>query len=378
MLKSAARKHGGGCRLLTVGKKLISRLVVLWCNFRDPGGLKVRVTVVRPDELGLEEARLWAKFQQLSPVMLSPFFSLAFTQAIGRLRPNARVAIVEEGGRIEAFLPFEFSSKTLAVPLGGSMNNLHGFVHSGIPLDARWVVQQAGLRGWRFVHVPAEQRALVPYHYEGAVVENLGIHLGDGHESYFGNRSKSLITEITRQRRALDRRVGKVSLEWHSSQPEKGLRQLVARKSNKYHGTKVLFSDPTALRILEVLGTLEDENCRGVVNVLSAGERPVAIMHGLTGPRGLTCLFAAYDRELGRFSPGTMLMLAVAEEAANRGIDHLDLGGGQDSYKFRLANTSYPVAGGAVWVSRTEEFARRVYRRLRERSATSGQAAKAN
>ena len=304
--------------------------------------------------------------------MLSPFLSFAFTQAVGRIRPNARVAVVEEEGRIEAFLPFELASKTLAVPLGEPMNNLHGFIHSGIPLDARWVVQRANLRGWRFGHVPAEQRALVPYHYERAVTENLGIDLGDGYESYFRKCSKSFTKEIMRQRRALDRRVGSVSLEWHISQPEESLRQLIAWKSNKYHGTKILFSDPTALRILEALGTSEDENCRGIMNVLSAGERPVAIMLGLTGPRGLDPWFTAYDHELSRFSPGTIMWFAVAEEAANRGIGYIELGDGQDSYKLRLANTSYPVAGGAVWVSRTEQFARRVYRRLRQRSATSG------
>ena len=336
--------------------------------------MKVRVTVVRPEELGPEEARLWSKFQQLSPVTLSPFLSFAFTQAVGRIRPNARVAVVEEEGRIEAFLPFEFASKTLAVPLGEPMNDLHGFVHSGIPLDARWVVKQAGLRGWRFGHVPAEQRALIPYHYEGTLTRNPGIDLGDGYESYFGNRSKSLTTKIMRQRRSLDRRVGSVSLEWHSSRPEQSLRQLIAWKANKYHGTEVLFSDPTALRILEALGTSEDEDCRGIVSVLSAGERPVAINLGLTGPRGLTGWFAAYDRELSQFSPGTMLILAVAEEAAKRDIGYFDLGYGQDSYKFRLANTFYSVAGGAVWVSRAEEFARRVYRGLQQRSATSGQA----
>jgi CelD/BcsL family acetyltransferase involved in cellulose biosynthesis len=334
----------------------------------------VRVTVVRPGELGAEEARLWAKFQQLSPVTLSPFLSFAFTEAVGRFRPNSRIAVVEEGGRIEAFLPFELASKTLAVPIGEPMNDLHGFVHSGIPLDARWVVKQAGLRGWRFGHVPAEQSALIPYHYEGTVTENPAINLGDGYESYFGKRSKSLTAKIMRQRRSLERRVGNVSLQWHSSQAEESLRQLIAWKSTKYHGTKVTFSDPTALRILEALGTMEDENCRGIVSVLSAAERPVAINLGLTGPRGLTGWFSAYDRELSRFSPGTMLILAVAEEAANRGIGYFDLGYGQDSYKFRLANMSYPVAGGAVWASRGEQFARRVYRRLRQRSATSEQA----
>ena len=57
-----------------------------------------------------------------------------------------------------------------------------------------------------------------------------------------------------------------------------------------------------------------------------------------------------------------MLILAVAEEAAARGISYYDLGYGQHSYKLRLANTSYPVAGGAVWVNRAEELVRRIYR----------------
>ena len=197
------------------------------------------------------------------------------------------------------------------------------------------------------------------------MIEARAIDLSGGYESYFNGRSKSLTTKIMRQRRSLERRVGPVSLEWRDSRPGDSLRQLIAWKSSKYHGTEVLFSDPTALSILEEIGMLEDENCRGIVSVLCAGERPVAINLGMTSPRGLTGWFASYDRELSRFSPGTMLILAVAEEAASRGIGYFDLGYGQDSYKFRLANTSYPVAGGAVWASRTEQAARRLYRQLR-------------
>jgi CelD/BcsL family acetyltransferase involved in cellulose biosynthesis len=328
----------------------------------------MRVTVLRPGDLGPEQARRWAEFQHVSPVMLSPFLSLAFAQAVGRHRPGARVAVVEEAGEIQAFLPFELVSRTMAVPIGSPMNDLHGFIHSGAVIDARSVVKQAGLRGWRFGQAPAGQDALVPYHYAGTAADASAIDLSGGYESYFASRTKSLSTKITRQRRSLARRVGPVSLEWQSARPGESLRQLIAWKSGKYHGTKTLFSDPSASRILEQAGSAENEYCRGIVSVLRAGQRPVAINLGLTGPRGLTGWFAAYDPELSRFSPGTMLVLAVAEEAASRGITYFDLGYGQDSYKLRLANTSYPVAGGAVWVSRTERAARRLYRQLRGRS----------
>ena len=110
----------------------------------------MRVTVLRPGELGSEEARLWAKFQQLSPVTMNPFLSLAFAQAVDRVRSNTRVAVIEEEGKIEAFLPFELASRTIAVPIGSPMNDLQGFIHSGLPIDARQVIKSARPAGLAF------------------------------------------------------------------------------------------------------------------------------------------------------------------------------------------------------------------------------------
>ena len=43
----------------------------------------MRVTVVRPHDLGPTETNLRAKFQHASPVTLNPFSSFTFAQAIG-------------------------------------------------------------------------------------------------------------------------------------------------------------------------------------------------------------------------------------------------------------------------------------------------------
>jgi CelD/BcsL family acetyltransferase involved in cellulose biosynthesis len=64
----------------------------------------VRVTVVRPSDLGPSEASLWARFQKSSAELQNPFFSLTFAQVVDRHRPNARVAVVEDDGAIQASL----------------------------------------------------------------------------------------------------------------------------------------------------------------------------------------------------------------------------------------------------------------------------------
>ena len=330
----------------------------------------MRVTVVRPADLGPGEADLWARFQKTSPVMSSPFLSLTFSQIVGRARPGARVAVIESDGEITAFLPFELAARRIAMPIGYPMNDLQGLISSGAPVDARSAIRKAGLRGWRFIAVPAEQAALAPYHYRGTTVQAPVADLSNGYEAFIQSRSRSLVAETARKRRALERQSGAVSLEWSSPRPDR-LRQLIDWKSGKYGGTRQLFSDPAAVRMVEEIAASATEDCQGLVSVLLAGERPVTIYLGMTGPRGLTGWFASYDSSLSRFSPGTIMFFAVAEEAARRGIATFELGYGQDGYKFRLANDSYPVAGGAVWASRAEEKARDIYRRVRRISPSA-------
>jgi CelD/BcsL family acetyltransferase involved in cellulose biosynthesis len=324
----------------------------------------MRVDIVRPDDLGPDEAALWAKFQHQSPVMQSPFLSLTFARAVAQSRPGAGVAVVEDGGQIEAFLPFERGPRRVGMPIGYPMNDLQGFVGSGSPVDARRVIRRAGLRGWRFTAAPAEQAALAPHHYEGTAVGASVIDLSRGYQGYRGGLSRSFTRETARKRRALEKKRGPVSLVWNSASID-DIRQMISWKSVKYDGTRKLFADATAMQIVARLALTENTDCGGIVNVMLAGERPFAISCDLTGPGGVAGWFAAYDPDLGAFSPGTVMALAIAEEAANRGINQFDLGPGQDTYKFRLANHSYPVAGGAVWASQAEAAARQVYRKLR-------------
>jgi CelD/BcsL family acetyltransferase involved in cellulose biosynthesis len=329
----------------------------------------MRVTVVRPGDLGPSEASLWATFQRSSLATLNPFLSLTFARVVGRCRPAARVAVVEADRQIEAFLPFELTTYRMGMPIGYPMNDLQGFVGRGGPIDARHVIRQAGLRGWRFVAAPAQQQALVPHRYAGTLARVPVIDLANGYQQYLSSRNRASTKRIAEKGRALERQLGTLSLQWSSPSPQQHLRQLIEWKTAKYGGARQLFSDPTARRILEELTTEPGDDCRALLSVLSAGERTVALFFGLIAHGGLSSWFPTYDRELSRFSPGRMMWQPLAEQAASRGITRLDLGYGQDPYKFGLANASYLVAGGAVWASRCEQAVRSVYRRLHERGS---------
>lgn len=323
----------------------------------------MRVTVVRPGELGPGEASLWARFQKSSPELQNPFLSLAFAQVVDKHRPNARVAVVEEGGITRAFLPFDLGPQRIGMPIGDPMNNLQGFICEDAAVDAKRVIRKAGLRGWRYSTAPAAQRALAAHHYDGTLAGAPLIDLSGGYESYFASRSKKFTTDFGKQWRSMERRVGPASLEWGSTSLER-IRQLIDWKSARYGGSRVLFGEPAARKILEELSVSSTENCGGVVTVLRAGDHVLAVFSSLTYP-GVACgWFMGQDPEMKKFSPGTLTLLATAEEAARRDITRFELGAGQDTYKSRVSNGSYPVAGGAVWVIPGERTARGLVRRF--------------
>jgi CelD/BcsL family acetyltransferase involved in cellulose biosynthesis len=325
----------------------------------------VQVTVVRPEELGPSERQLWHTYQQSSVATLSPYMSFTFAQAVARHRQSARVAVIEHGGVIQGFLPFETSAHNIAVPMGHPMSDLQGFVGSGAVIDARSVIRKAGLRGWHFHHAPANQEYLSPYHYHGTARRAPVIDISHGYHSYAGSHARPGAKRLAEKERSLRRRLGSISLVWQSSDAEH-LAELIRWKSGKYGSARQLFSDePGALKIVHDLATSDSEDCAGVVSVLCAGEQAVAVHLGLLGPMGLYSWMPSYNPELSRFSPGLLMWMPLIEEAAARDILRIDLGYGQHSYKFDLANDSYSVVGGAIWASKMEQRARNVYRQLR-------------
>ena len=336
----------------------------------------MQVTVVRPSELGCSEARQWRAFQGSSRLMSHPFLSLSYARTWGAAKPGARVAVVEDNGRIQAFIPFELGAGRIAGTLGGGQTAIDGMVTSGVPLNMPAVVRKAGLRGWRFERAPVDQKALDPHRYSGPHHCRTVSYadLSGGYDKYLSDLSDGTRKRIARTeayRRALQRKAGSVSFEWRVPKPE-FFDQLMEWKSAQYRNAREMSEDQEVMSVLRELAFMDADDCRGLIGVLIAGEQTAAVTLCLEGPGVITLYTLAYNPEFGRFSAGTMQLLDLIREAAARDIKMVDFGADhtvqEHTYKDRFRNATYELSGGAVWAGRMEARARSIYRSARYRS----------
>jgi CelD/BcsL family acetyltransferase involved in cellulose biosynthesis len=84
------------------------------------------------------------------------------------------------------------------------------------------------------------------------------------------------------------------------------------------------------------------------LSVLRAGDKLVAACLSLRSRGVLHSWFTAYNPDLSSYSPGMALFVRMAEEAEQLGIRTIDLGRGEERYKWSLASGSVEVCEGSV------------------------------
>jgi CelD/BcsL family acetyltransferase involved in cellulose biosynthesis len=315
----------------------------------------VKITTVRPGELGVGEVELWRSMQHADPALGNPFLSPEFTLAVGRARPTARVAVLEDGQQIVGFLPYEQQSRFLGTAIGFGINDCQALVHvPGWQWDARELIRGCGLPVWEFDHLIVEQAPFAPHHtlQVGSSIMNVS----NGFDAYLAERNNAnsgLMKDLNRRIRKLGRDVGEVRFEYESHDPAL-LRLLMDWKSQQYRRTRVhdRFATPWITQVVEDLFTAKASECTGTLSVLYAGETPTAVHFGLRSGTVFSGWFPAYDVQFSKYSVGRALWLRLAESAAAGGARYVDLGRGEAAYKDELRSGSLAIAEGRVSVSR--------------------------
>lgn len=316
----------------------------------------MKAVVVHPRELGPPERRLWDCWAG-QEWLGSPFLAWEFAEAVGRVRDDARVAVLEEDAEVCGFLAFQADPDGGGSPIGATICDAQAVIgRPGWTFDGRQLVEAAGLQRWRFDHLVTAQLPFAPFHR--ALHRSPLVDLRGGHEQFLAEvrgHSKDLLAQVRRRRRNLERDVGPVVCEWESTRYDDDLRTLQRWKSEQYSrtGTWDRFDHPWIMEVVAGLGRSHQPSCEGVLTVLRAGDRLVAAHFGLRGRDRLSWWFPAYDPELGRYSPGLILLLDLIAEAAGRGVPRVDLGRGEHGYKWRVTPHFYAVAEGEVSVEGT-------------------------
>ncbi|XVV36616.1 GNAT family N-acetyltransferase [Streptomyces sp. CA-100214] len=334
--------------------------------------------MLRPQELGEGERQHWRDIRAKSTAPRNPFMEPEFTEAVSRVRPRARVAVLYDGGEAAGFLPHERGPLGQGRAIGLGVSDCQGAVlRQGLAPDPRGLLRACSLSSLAFDNLEAEQGLFVPYAAEEHTTYVIDVEKGyEAYENVLRAQAPKFLKTTLAKERRLGRQAGDVRFVFDESEPA-ALRTLMEWKSAQYRrtGRRDRFAQEWISRLVGRLARTRAPECTGTLSVLYAGGRPVAAHFGLRSATVLACWFPAYDPDFAKYSPGLVLHLRMAEAAAAEGIGLLDMGRGPAEYKDSLKTGELPVYEGAVtrpgagaalhWLGR--EPARRAHGFVRDR-----------
>jgi CelD/BcsL family acetyltransferase involved in cellulose biosynthesis len=152
-----------------------------------------------------------------------------------------------------------------------------------------------------------------------------------------------------RKYRRLEREVGPVRFVARSI--DAGLLQMCLDLKNRQYlrtGVRTIFAISWVRDLMHSLQKVSAQNLTGVLSVLFAGDKVVSLHFGMRSASVWHWWFPAYDVAYGKHSPGTLLLLKMAEACSDSGITSIDLGQGNSHYKMRLSNGAHPLMIGSL------------------------------
>ncbi|SEF79859.1 Acetyltransferase involved in cellulose biosynthesis, CelD/BcsL family [Thermomonospora echinospora] len=307
----------------------------------------MKITVIRPAELGASEIARWREIQQTDPELGNPFLAPEFTLGVARFRPRVRVAVVEEGDKVTAFFPYERGRAGIGHPVGFGLTDLQGIIAPpDLELDARRLLKECRLGVWDFNHLLAHQSAFAPFHTVRRVEPVMDLR--DGFEAFITearNAAPKTHKTVRYKERKLAREVGEIGYVF-DCRDEAELTRLMAWKSDQYNrtGRTDRFARPWIVELVRHF----HRTGFGVLSILYAGQRPVSAHFGLRDGAVMAGWFPAYDTRFAKYSPGMIGHLRLAQGCAEAGITEIAMGRGGKEFKEGLKGREIPIAEGRV------------------------------
>ena len=311
----------------------------------------MRITPVRADELDASLLGRWDELRRADPSLASPYFCPQYVQAVARVRPDVRVGVIERDGQVQGFFPYQHVSARVAAPVGGRLSDCHGLIaDAALDLSAQDLLRACRLHIWDFDHVPAAQQLFARHATRHDVSPVMDV--SEGFAAYVEQRRTAgaqRVSQMLRKARKLERELGDVRFEADCRDP-RAFSQVVRWKREQCRRTGVVdvlgWGWTTAM--LEQVAVADTPSFAGRLSVLWHGDVMLAAHFGMRSDTVWHWWFPGYNEAFGDYSPGGVLLLKVAEAAAQAGMRHVDLGKGDDAYKRSFATGALPLVEGSV------------------------------
>ncbi|MET0545187.1 MAG: GNAT family N-acetyltransferase [Caulobacterales bacterium] len=309
----------------------------------------MRIEVVRPRDLGDAEIARWQTLQSADAETRSPFLSPGWAKIVDSVRPDIRVAVIEDAGRIVGFFPAQRTSRFAAMGCGTPLCDYEGVV--GEPnLNVNPVALARALRVDRidFAFVPTKQHNFAQLSKETVVSHVLDLSGGIG--AFFEQRKKegsSTFRDAPKKRRRMQRELGEVRFEPRIKNAA-AFEQMLAwkRAQTERTGQPDIYGRKWVREVLDRVFASDSPDCNGYFMSLYAGDRLIGAMLNLGSQEVAHAWITAYDSTLEQYSPGLVMWMDFLQDAGAQGYKELDYGAGDYRFKVATANVQRPLMNG--------------------------------
>lgn len=314
-------------------------------------GPPVSHRVLDVNELTSEEIDRWLALRASNPSLDSPCFHPRFLAVVAATHPDTKVIVGEDySGIVASFLPVQLDKRTCR-PAGYPAADFQGPICApGTDFDIVSAISACHATRYAFDHMLEGIPSFDEWTFDRMESPYLDVSGGlDGYRARASKSGKDKMAEARRLSRQAGRDHGPIRFVADSDDPQL-LDEVIALKRRQYAqtGARDYFADPQHRRFLHALLGERDPGFAGLLSAVYAGPRLLAAHFGIRAGGVLHWWFPVYVPQVGRLSPGWILLRSMIDAAPDLKIERIDLGRGMDDYK-RRAMTGYQVVGqGAV------------------------------
>lgn len=305
----------------------------------------MRLETIHPNDLGPAEIARWRAHQRATPALRSPYLSPEWAQAIGAVRTDARVCVIDGGA---GFMGVQRLDRFAAMGLGAPIADYQGLVaEESLCVDPRAICRAVGVG--RVDLVNAAPGPLV--RAAGADASWIA-EVGGGREIYeaaLRERRSEFVRQTDKKARKFARECGPIEFSARSSE-RADFETLIGWKTDQLHrtGQPDIWTRPWVRRTLDACFDADTTEFSGLLFTLYAGGKLAAAAFCLRSTSVLHLWLLGHDETFDRYSPGVQLVRQAIHWAGDNGIAEVDFGTGDYQYKRQLSTTQRMLERGVI------------------------------
>ncbi|WP_170296018.1 GNAT family N-acetyltransferase [Azospirillum brasilense] len=309
------------------------------------------ITVRSALDLSPEELAGWEAILADEPVYASPFFTPGYVRLVAQCVDGVMVGLIWENGALVGVFPYELEGPGKARPVGSVFCDYQAVIaRRRVDWTVEGLLAGLGLEQWRFDHLLAVQTPFAPYIQRRDVSWSIDLSQGFAvYDTWLRDGKHRPVAETRRKLRMMERELGPVTFDAHVGDHDL-LDGLLARKSAQWarSGWPGRFSTYWEHRLMHRLLDTQTPGFAGMLSVLRAAGRPLAMHIGMRSRAVWHYWTTVYDDGFARYSPGNVMLVEMIKAAPGLGLHEIDLGKEDFEYKRRLHTHVVPVVEGVL------------------------------